>query len=200
MDDYRPNSYRSKSSGNSDKQKTETEQDKKIERVTKSAKIRKKSKVKELLDIFVQEDPENIKKYIIFDVIIPSIKKGVSDTVNMLLYGKKAKTDGRKSGTRVHYRSYYDSPVEDEPEPARVNSDYNNIVVDSEEEAELLVKNMNGVIKRYGVISVADFFDMVGLNHAYTDNKFGWTNLSGVKIIRVSDGYSIKLPKAMALD
>ena len=197
MDEYKSNSYRSKSVDH----KKEQTPEKKIERVVSSAKVRKRKPLQKILDVLVQEDPETIKRTIMTDVIIPSIKRGLSDTVNMILYGKKAKNDRQHNGTMVSYRKYYENPDDRSVEPSyQMNGNYNNIIIDNRGEAEALLRSMEDAIKRYGVLSIADFYDMVGMKSSYTDNKYGWSDLRNAGIISTADGYLIKLPKAMALD
>jgi hypothetical protein len=50
------------------------------------------------------------------------------------------------------------------------------------------------------MVSVADFYDLVGVDGTYTDNKYGWTNIRNAYVNRVRDGYVIKLPRAISLD
>ena len=70
----------------------------------------------------------------------------------------------------------------------------------SEGEAEDVLSRMDELIDTYGVVSVADLYDLVGISCNYTDNKYGWTNIRNVEPIRVRDGYMLKLPKAMPID
>lgn len=49
-------------------------------------------------------------------------------------------------------------------------------------------------------MSVADLYDLVGINGNYTDNKYGWFNIRTASVVRVRDGYMIKLPKAVPLN
>ena len=49
-------------------------------------------------------------------------------------------------------------------------------------------------------VSVADFYDLVGVSGNYTDNKYGWTDIRNASVIHVRDGYMIKLPKALPLN
>ena len=50
-------------------------------------------------------------------------------------------------------------------------------------------------------MTVADLYDLVGLNHNFTDNKYGWTNLRNAQPVRDRDGYYIlKLPRAVPID
>ena len=42
--------------------------------------------------------------------------------------------------------------------------------------------------------------DLVGVTGNYTDNKYGWTNIRNAEVVRVRDGYRIKLPRALPID
>ena len=56
-------------------------------------------------------------------------------------------------------------------------------------------------MEAYGLVRVADFYDLVGVTGNYTDNKYGWTNIRSAEIVRLRDGgYVIKLPRAMQID
>ena len=59
---------------------------------------------------------------------------------------------------------------------------------------------MNEIIDRYGVVTVADLYDMADLSAPYTSNKYGWTSVRNVEIGRVRDGYVLKLSRAMPID
>ena len=54
----------------------------------------------------------------------------------------------------------------------------------------------------FGMVSVADFYDMIGQagNTDYTNNKFGWRNLSTATIERDGSGFVIRFPKIEALE
>ena len=66
--------------------------------------------------------------------------------------------------------------------------------------AEDVLERMDELIATYQVVSVADFYDLVGVSGNYTDNKYGWTDIRNASVIRVRDGYMIKLPKALPLN
>ena len=73
-------------------------------------------------------------------------------------------------------------------------------VFDTRKEAEEVLDRMDDLIDTYGVVSVADLYDLVGISGNYTDNKYGWTNLRNADVQRVRDGYLLKLPKALPFD
>ena len=118
----------------------------------------------------------------------------------MLLYGEtRSKSKGRD--TKVSYTKYYDR---DYDRPARSRGrygyDYDDIILDTRKEAEEVLDRMDDLIDNYGVVSVADLYDLVGISGNYTDNKYGWTNLRNADVQRVRDGYLLKLPKALPFD
>ena len=98
---------------NSDKSRQEQKLEKKVEAViTGTAKTRKKGEMQKFADVFIAEDANNVKSYILMEVIIPAVKKAISDIVttgiDMILYGEAGRS--RKNGTasKVSYRNYYE--------------------------------------------------------------------------------------------
>ena len=55
-------------------------------------------------------------------------------------------------------------------------------------------------MEEYGTVRVADLYDLVGVTGQYTDNNYGWTNIRNAEIVRVRDGYKIKMPRALPLN
>jgi hypothetical protein len=67
--------------------------------------------------------------------------------------------------------------------------------------AESVREEMCNVIEEYGFVTVADMYDMAGLDQPYTSNKFGWTSIRSAESIRLRDGgYILKLPRPMPID
>ena len=122
----------------------------------------------------------------------------------MILYGESG--SGRKSSTasKVSYRRYYDEKRTGTGHVSlsRQKSGYNydDVVLDNRGEAEDVLSRMDELIEAYGLVSVADLYDLVGINGNYTDNKYGWTDIRNASAIRVRDGYKLKLPKALPLN
>lgn len=201
MTEYASNSHKSK------ELQTESVPEKKIEKVISGkAKSKKKSEIRKFTDAFVPEDVDNVKSYIFTNVIVPAGKKLISDVVDIILYGESGgNTSAKKSAaSRVSYRSYYDSQNDRrETRPlnrTRIGYDYDDIILDNRGEAESVLARMDELVETYGLVSVADFYDLVGISGNYTDNKYGWTDIRNASIIRTRDGYMIKLPKALPLD
>lgn len=193
--DYQSNSFKSKRD-----ETTNKPEEKKIEKIV-NGKVKKKKKTR-FADIFTSEDLNNVKSYVIDDVLLPAVKRAINDIVSegihMLLYGEKS-TKSNTPGSRVSYRSYYDrsdSRISRDTSPVY---NYDEIVLESRSEAEDVLSRMDEIIDQYGIISVADFYDLVGVSSNYTDNKYGWVDIRTAEVIRTRDGYKIKLPRAKAL-
>ena len=196
MDNYKPNSHRSKE---------EQKQERKFEKVVSGKTKTKKNEMRKFKDIFISEDVGNVKSYIFMDVLVPAIKKAVCDIVkdgvDMILYGGSKRSSG-SSGSKVSYRSYYDDRHDKRPSEPRESTrfDYDDIVYEYRGDAEAVLTQMKDAIKQYGLISVADMYDMANEPAPYTGFKYGWTSINTAEIVRVRDGYIIKLPKAIPID
>ena len=191
------NSHRAK-----EEQKTSLAE-KKVEKVTTGkVKTKKRSEGSKLKDVFISEDVRDVKSYIFLDVLVPAIKNAivdiVTDGVNMIFgTGKKRSSS---SSNYVSYRDY--SRRDDRSRDSRLSSrfNYDDLIFESRGEAENVRDQMDAMIDRYGVVTVADMYDMADISAPYTSNKYGWTNLRNADIIRVRDGYVIKLPRAVPID
>ena len=202
MEDYKPNSHRFK-----EEQSTKPEERKKLEKVvTGKVRTKKRGEASKLADIFIAEDAANVKNYILMDVLVPAVKKAISDIVrdgiDMILYGEA--TGKRKPSTNSTYVSYNKCsyPREyDRRESQRTRGGYNpdDIVLETRGEAEEVLARMDELIDLYGQVSVADLYDLVGKTGEYTDNKYGWTNIRNAEPVRVRDGYLLKMPKVLPI-
>ena len=205
MEQYGPNSHKSKEA----QKEGAASSDKKVEKVISgSAKPKKKGEMQKFADVFISEDVGNVKSYILMDVLVPAIKKAISDIVtngiDMILYGETGRTRKASSGTKVSYGKYYDREPDrrrDRSISSRGGYDYDDIVFESRGDAEKVLDSMNDIISQYGVVSVLDLYDLADVStDNYAANKYGWTDISGCKAIRVRDGYILKLPRALPLN
>ena len=195
--DYKPNSHKFKQ----EQQQQSNAKEKKVEKIVKGkVKTKKKSGFGKVKDAIISEDASNVKSYVFGDVLIPAIKKAISDIVrdgiDMILYGEPRSRKSSSNASYVSYRSYSDRDRRDERRSTtRSVYNYDDIILDTRGEAEDVLTRMDELIDTYGIVSVADMYDLVGISGNYTDNKYGWTNLRNAEPIRVHDGYMLKLPK-----
>lgn len=201
MNDYKPNSHTYKET------KQEAVPEKKVQKVVNGKVKTKKNDVRKFTDIFISEDVGNVKNYVLMDVLVPAIKKALSDIVkdgiDMILYGESGRSRKSSSGsTYVSYRSYSDPRDDRRPSrPATSNRfNYEDLIFETKGEAEAVLDQMCDLIDTYKFVTVADLYDMCELTAPYTSNKYGWTNLRNAETVRVREGYVIKLPRAVPID
>lgn len=203
--DITPNSNKYKA----EQQKKAQPEKKKVEKIVKgNVKTTKKSELRKVADNFISEEASNIKTYLINDVVIPTIKNTIWDaftnSLDMILFGGTGRSKRKSNGSYVSYKNYYDKKDRgryDSDEPrSRSRFDLDEIKFDNKGDAEAVLDQMCDLIENYGIVSVADLYDMAGLSAPYTSNKYGWSNLRNADSVRVRDGYVLKLPKAMPID
>lgn len=203
MEEYKPNSNRFK-----EEQKSK-EVEKRVDKPVVTGKVvtKKQSKLRKFTDEFISEDAKNVKSYVFGEVLIPAIKKAISDIVtdgiDIILYGESRKGGKRSASDRVSYRNYYDRDYRSGRTDRAVTTSgysYDDIVLASRGEAQDVLDRMDELMDAYGLVRVADLYDLVGITGNYTDNKYGWTNIRNADIVRVRDGYMIKMPRAVPID
>ena len=195
MHEYKPNSHKAKAEQNQAVEK------KPMERVVKGeVKVKKK-----LSNVIFAEDAKSVGSYILMDVLLPTTKKLIVDMIsegaNKIFLGASARRKGSSISSRVSYRDYYDSgskPIADNK--TRTGYSYCDIEIEDRAEAEEVLQRMDETIETYGVVTVADLYDLVGYTCEHTDNNYGWTNLRNAKVVRlIGGGYKLDLPKALPI-
>lgn len=196
MEEYKSNSHKSRQNQNDDIP------EKRVEKVVSgSVKSKKKNGLQKITNVFV---PDDVKSYIFEDIVVPAVKDIILDAVRAFLGVSGNSRVGRSStSSKISYRKYYDDRDRRDSgnvSRTRTGYDYDDIILESRGEAEDVLERMDELIATYQVVSVADFYDLVGVSGNYTDNKYGWTDIRNASVIRVRDGYMIKLPKALPLN
>lgn len=198
--------YRSNSDKSREKQINKPVPEKKIEKVVQGeVRSKKKSGLQKITDAFVPDDVANVKSYIIEDIVVPAAKEILLDSVKAIL-GINGKNGNKQTpASRVSYRQYYNNDsrrnYSSGGNRSRNSYDFDDIIIDNRGEAEEVLDRMEEIIATYGLVSVADFYELVGVPSNYTDNNYGWSNLRNAYVDRLRDGgYIIKLPRAFQLD
>lgn len=190
-----------------EKKELQANDGKRAEKVIRGKAKVKKNEVRKLTDVFISEDVSNVKNYIIMDVIVPSVKKALYElvvgTLDMTLYGGRGNGGKRPTADKVSYRDYNGVSRRDERSynTTRTASgySYDDVIVDTRGEAEAVIMRMDEIMEEYEQVRVADLYDLVGISGNYTDNNYGWTNIRNAEVVRVRDGYKIKMPRAIPL-
>ena len=200
MVEYKPNSHKSKE---------ERIPERKVEKVVSGVvKPKKKSDIQKFADIFISEDISNVKSYILLEVLVPAIKKAISDIVtngiDMILYGGRT-INKSSTASKVSYQRYYDRTDEQRrnysTSSARNGFDYDELIFPTRGDAEAVLDAMNEIISQYGIVSIMDLYDLANVStDNYQLNRYGWTDISGCKAIRVRDGYILNLPRPLPIN
>lgn len=187
-------------------EKKEVAEEKRAEKVVHGKVKTQKNDVRKLTDVFISEDVANVKNYILLDVLVPSIKKAIYDIVinslDMTLFGGRG-GGKRPTADKVSYRDYNGVSRRDDRSyggsRTTTGYSYDDIVLETRGEAEAVLSRMDEIMEEYEIVRVADLYDLVGITGDYTDNKYGWTNIRNAEVVRVRDGYKIKMPRALPI-
>lgn len=176
--------------------------------VNSAVKIKKKG----IKDEFTKQDSETIKNHVMRDIILPSIKNILFDSVmsalKMTLFGtddigtRNSSSNARPS-CNVQYGSFYRSN-DRMPKQTNVNIgmgfDYDKLIFQTSRDATIVLNNMDEMIDNGYTVTVGDLYDLsnVTVKNPYVNN-YGWTDLRTASVIQVRDGWVIKLPRPIAL-
>lgn len=120
--------------------------------------------------------------------------------VERVLYGDNVPSR-RSGGTNYHrvnggQSSYsYSSANKYQQAPRRALGGFDEIILETDEDAELVLDTMNDIRDRYGFVSVADLNKLVGIRSQSTDLDWGWSNLNNARVRRARGGYILDLPQ-----
>ncbi len=193
------------------------EDEKKIVPVEMEGKVEiKKPGIGERMkNAFISDDFKNVRSYLLFDVIVPAVKDTtmnfLTSGLEMLFYGesrgnRNIRRDGRR--TYTDYSSYHGNrntpPFTPNRAPSysynpRAAHDFSAITFESRKDAENVLSMLVDFTVQYGMTSVADFYELAGVDSSYTDQGFGWSELSTACVDRVRNGYILRLPRPIPL-
>ena len=203
MEDYKPNSYKSK-------EQPQPIVEKKVEKVTTGKVMtKKKSGIAKAAKMFFAEDIHSVKRYVVMEVLLPALKRTFLDMVNngadMLVNGEITRSKSNTPGSKVSYRSFYDR--RDDPPRARIDSrygsayDYDELAFETRGDAERVLATLDEIMDTYKMVKVADLYDASGRTPSSVMFNYGWTDIHTASVVRTVDGYyMIRLPRALPLD
>lgn len=180
-----------------------TQSEKKVNKVvTGVVKKKKPSKISRFASLLVADDVENVKDYVIKDVLIPGIKDVTSDVlksaVDQLLFGG---TRSNKTGY-TSYNTYKGTKSKDyitKQESRQRSAGFAEVYLESRNDALKVIDELQSIVIEYGETSVSDYNSAVGIAGKYTDYNFGWSDLSYLEPIRRREGWIIGLMKPVVL-
>lgn len=177
-------------------------------KLTGKVNVNKDGEGKKFLKLFFTGSFKDALKYAFDNVFVPYTKDAICRTstnvVNYWVNGDKPSVNNQAGANRV---SYWQPGVRNNtqsvaPTPKPISNIYavNDLKFDNRGDAEAVLIRLKESVDVYGKVSAADFYDLAQVKYSFTDYNYGWTDLTGVKVVRNFDGsYSIDFPRAMPL-
>lgn len=177
--------------------------------VTGSVVKRKKSLGRRFMDTFFSGNSDGVLGYLLKDVLIPALQdtatRMVSEGIERAVYGEVRNHRSTVRGNGYHRPHVsYDRPSTIINRPSSIvsnrrpiqqqSADIGEIVLESKIEAQAVMDKLYETIEEYGSVSVANLNELIGQSSAYTDHRWGWTDLSQMTGKRIQGGYVLLLP------
>lgn len=167
--------------------------------------------LKRLKNTFIDDDftPTNLKDYVVKDVVAPAIQNAILDGVNGALemafgIGIVRRGTKRVSGvisSRTQYRNSGNSRTinngsasvssQSAASERRSKSTFEPQMKDNKKEAEDIMISLEALLEEQpdAGVSVSDYYDAFGITTEHTDNKYGWYDLSGMRLQEIRNAF-----------
>lgn len=158
--------------------------DKKEIRQVANAHLRKRTAIDKATEVFFSEDARTVGETIMQEYVIPGIKNGLVNALEMLLFGSTSRGGRRRVSERhVSYDRFYDDDRSDRyrtnrrVEPSRHSRfDYMDCEFDTLGEVTDAIEEMTDYIRDYGIATVANLNKAIGISGQWTDRNWGWND------------------------
>ena len=185
----------------------EQKQPEKLEQIV-AVKKRKKNLIERLVIGFIDTDGEgtSVGKRVMSEIIVPSAKDMLSSAlkngIDIWMYGSgrgpqsngRTNYQGQFNGNRVQYNQQYQGQPKVINKPISQGHAIVEYSFATRQDAMSVINSMQNQILTYGYASVADYYDLIGQDSAYTHNQYGWYNLSGVQPQNHRGGFIVPFP------
>lgn len=201
----------------------------KIEKLVVNEVVRRKKPLgKRFKETFLGgDDAKGVWAFLITTVIVPAAQDmfldAVNEGANRMVHGGSSSPLRRHAGRavanagHVAYNRFSDNrgggyssstirrePRED-PRPqlsrqARRTHNFDEIILTTRAEASHILEQLDMLVSsQYGQASVSDLYEMVDITADWTDEKWGWDNLQGARVVHIREGYLLDLPAPIPL-
>lgn len=188
----------------------------KVEQVVTGAVLVKRPATRRFKDFIMQESPKIAAKRIGRELLWPQAKAAAEQSFNAFVHamfwggGQAPPISQIVRGTVLRGQTQtYPGVAPSGYQPAlsaamqanvsRPGGQYQDVVSPTNQQAEKLLANMFDLLSRYHVVTVADLYEAAGLPTQISDQSYGWTDLTGSRISRVSQGYVLELPRPVII-
>ena len=208
MDDYKPNSDKSKGLVRRESDVPDTA----------VPKVKKKSELLKLAAVFFRQDPDAVGDDLAQNILVPAVKKTLYDLITnaaaaFLQDGTPTKPFSSSSGKRqMDVPSYArhestrssGSARPAATEPRRNYADtmyYDDYIFSDRGEIDRVLFEMEEILENRRCVTVAKFYSIARIkSDNYADNYYGWEDISGYKIRPCREGWRLSMPRAIPID
>ena len=180
--------------------------------VTGKVRTRRPGLGRQIKESFTGDSLQSVAEYVVIDVAVPAAKSMITDMfkegIERVMWGDSGsrRTTGVSPTMRIAATNYtrYAAPAiksgaRELSARARSTHDFEEIVLDTREEAANVIDKLNDLIEEYEVATVADLYDLAGYTSEFTDQKWGWTDIRGAQVRRIREGFLIELPRPVVI-
>lgn len=203
MTDYQGNSHRSRETkGVPEKKKLE-----KI--VTGEVIVKPPGMGKKLKGVFFGGDFKQAGRSVVADVVLPTLRDLVVNAgfraLERSVYPESQQGRIRRPEmrSRIQYSAFgqqaqsamLPNQAPFAPVPHRIGTrESSSFLIASRVDADNVLTTMVECISTYGIVSLADLYELLGRPVAAVDNNWGWTNINTAEIRQANSGFVLDLP------
>lgn len=167
-------------------------------------------------NMLIGGETNGVGRFLVEHVIVPAAKDMVADAVRegveRMVYGEnrgpnvRSRPGGSTFGGGTNYSGFSNNRSSLRPDPAsdprpqlsrqaRRNHNFGEIVLESRAAATEVLRRLDARIKQYDSASVSELYQMLDITPDWTDEKYGWYDISsaGIRSAR-GGGYLLDLP------
>ena len=168
----------------------------------------KRPATRRFFDFLFAESPKALSRKVGRDVVVPRLKAGMEEALNSFIAGMfwgdaaNRPISGIVKGTVlrggvVNYSAASTNPtmMARQALPQRSSGNYKDLILPTQQSAEVLLANMYALLNEYRIVAVADLYELAEMTPAISDDAYGWTSLEGSRISKIREGYLLELPR-----
>lgn len=184
--------------------------------VKKGTVIQKKPNIfKRTARSMVADDVQNVGDFVVTDILVPALRNLLYDVIvggaGRTIFGNAAArrpgVNPGLFGTAQNLKTAYhaaSSPAAAPVQPgmskqAQARFDFSEISLTDHSEALYIIELLKSRVASYGTATVADLYDLLGHTGAFTDQNWGWNDLSMAKVQQNRAGFVLDLPHPLPL-
>ena len=164
---------------------------------------------------FFAQAAGSVWEYVLSQVIIPEAKTMLWNVISMgserALWrdgtpGGKGRGAGPTPYNRMAGRPQYGlgtpgaggyttpSAVRTMTKQDRAVHNFNEIILETREEAEGVIGQLDEYAGQFGYATVADMMELCGFESNFVENEWGWDDLSGARAVLTRTGWAMRMP------